>query len=477
MPPKKKAKLNPTEPRRPTTPPYEKAAAARPQSAAPLVKFLLDETNAASEIFSRLDPASFATLTRACADLFHGFKARARENGKLDQAAFLTTVPRFKWAVENGLLQLGMGLFRHALRMNVKRAPWQCAFAFGELPASYDYYASWRKAHLESDDAVTILRRLLTDFSGAFDGRSLTREMREDMSADVAAAGSVDVIKFVATVGNSGWTDEWRDEWGNSIPMMFTYGACAQNAAAEGHLDALKYLREELSCDWCDGVVLKAAEHGHVEMMLWAINNGCECEESSKYAARAALHGRRNVLEVLRNLEYPFDELVTADAALGGHLDILKWLRSESFLLETIMETGETWGPCPWDESATANAAGEGGRDAELLRFARENGCPWDGDVYLRAQEWKRPIAFEWALKNGCPFPTEEDIKRWLSRAEYEKTPPFHRFAFVKRRDSTGAEMNPKALLDELYSHFAHDGVTTLPDMSHLHDYDPDAEA
>jgi hypothetical protein len=37
--------------------------------------------------------------------------------------------------------------------------------------------------------------------------------------------------------------------------------------------------------------------------------------------------------------------------------------------------------------------------------------------------------------------------------------------------------MNPKALLDELYSHFAHDGVTTLPDMSHLHDYDPDAEA
>jgi hypothetical protein len=46
---------------------------------------------------------------------------------------------------------------------------------------------------------------------------------------------------------------------------------------------------------------------------------------------------------------------------LGGHLEVLKWAR----------ENG-----CPWDENTCAWAAE---RDhLEVLKWAHENGCPWD---------------------------------------------------------------------------------------------------
>jgi hypothetical protein len=49
------------------------------------------------------------------------------------------------------------------------------------------------------------------------------------------------------------------------------------------------------------------------------------------------------------------------NAAAGGHLEVLKWLREEG---------------CPWDADACACAA-RGGGQMEVLRWARANGCPW----------------------------------------------------------------------------------------------------
>jgi len=53
----------------------------------------------------------------------------------------------------------------------------------------------------------------------------------------------------------------------------------------------------------------------------------------------------------------------------GGHLEVLKWAR----------ENG-----CPWDEDTCAGAA-EGGH-LEVLKWARENGCPWDEVDVLRTR-------------------------------------------------------------------------------------------
>jgi hypothetical protein len=45
----------------------------------------------------------------------------------------------------------------------------------------------------------------------------------------------------------------------------------------------------------------------------------------------------------------------------GGHLEVLKWAR----------ENG-----CPWDEQ-TCSSAATGGH-LEVLKWARANGCPWE---------------------------------------------------------------------------------------------------
>jgi hypothetical protein len=55
--------------------------------------------------------------------------------------------------------------------------------------------------------------------------------------------------------------------------------------------------------------------------------------------------------------------LTGAPAALGGHLEVLKWAR----------ENG-----CPWDELTCAWAAKSG--HIEVLKWARANGCPDEYD-------------------------------------------------------------------------------------------------
>ena len=50
------------------------------------------------------------------------------------------------------------------------------------------------------------------------------------------------------------------------------------------------------------------------------------------------------------------NESTCRSAAWEGHLEVLKWLRSQG---------------CPWDEETYRNAGGESIRD-----WLRENGCP-----------------------------------------------------------------------------------------------------
>ena len=52
--------------------------------------------------------------------------------------------------------------------------------------------------------------------------------------------------------------------------------------------------------------------------------------------------------------------MTSADAAFGGHLEVLKWAREND---------------CPWDEETCAGAAAHG--HLEVLKWARANGCPW----------------------------------------------------------------------------------------------------
>jgi hypothetical protein len=52
----------------------------------------------------------------------------------------------------------------------------------------------------------------------------------------------------------------------------------------------------------------------------------------------------------------------TSEAAVRGHLEVLKWAREDG---------------CPWDAERSCAEAPWSGR-LEVAKWARENGCPWD---------------------------------------------------------------------------------------------------
>ena len=84
----------------------------------------------------------------------------------------------------------------------------------------------------------------------------------------------------------------------------------------------------------------------------------------------------------------PWNEKTCADAAEGGHLDVLKYLH----------ENG-----CPWNEKTCESAAEYGHLD--VLKYARENGCPWDGRTWYWAAESVRV----WLKEKGCPQEFEDN--------------------------------------------------------------------
>ena len=60
---------------------------------------------------------------------------------------------------------------------------------------------------------------------------------------------------------------------------------------------------------------------------------------------------------------------------------------------------------CPWDER-TCERAAEGGH-LEVLKWARANDCPWDFRTLSCA--WKHHEVMHWAILNGCPQGYDDD--------------------------------------------------------------------
>jgi len=51
-----------------------------------------------------------------------------------------------------------------------------------------------------------------------------------------------------------------------------------------------------------------------------------------------------------------------------------------------------------------------------VLKYAHENGCPWNADTCMRAATDGRLHVLKWAIDNGCPYEVHEWTKRALQR-------------------------------------------------------------
>jgi hypothetical protein len=128
-----------------------------------------------------------------------------------------------------------------------------------------------------------------------------------------------------------------------------------------------------------------AAKRGHLEVLKWARSNNCHWD--SWTCTIAARYGHLEVLKWARSNNCPWDKWVCASASDGGHLKVLQWLKSQE---------------CPWDSETCMYAAYRG--HLEVLRWARSNDCPWDEWTCINAAKHDRLEVLQWAIEHGCPW-------------------------------------------------------------------------
>jgi len=175
--------------------------------------------------------------------------------------------------------------------------------------------------------------------------------------------------------------------------------------AETNKLELLKWAREEKKCDWNELTIKAAARQGNLEMVKYCVANecpisvfACACAadrghlECLKYlreevkapwdfrtASFAALTGQLHILEYLVERKYDqFDECACWYAAKDGHLDCLKYLH----------ETAKA----PWDDDAVRAAHKK--KHLECLQYLLDNDCPlpegWqyeDGELHVPESE------------------------------------------------------------------------------------------
>ena len=157
----------------------------------------------------------------------------------------------------------------------------------------------------------------------------------------------------------------------------------ARYAAMFGHMELMVWLIRERGFAMDEGVMANAAGGGNLELVRWLRGEGCVWGRSTCFCA--AGRGRLGVLQWLRANGCPWDAETCKCAAFNGQLGTLRWAR----------ENG-----CDWNTDA-CSAAAQNGR-LEVLQWLRANGCPWNDDTCHAAAQYGHLETLRWARENGC---------------------------------------------------------------------------
>jgi hypothetical protein len=165
---------------------------------------------------------------------------------------------------------------------------------------------------------------------------------------------------------------------------------CSQ-VARTNKLELLKWAREEKECEWDAGTIHAAARQGNLEMVKYCVEN--RCTVTADACANAALSGHLECLKYLREeVQAPWDSWTADRAAEYGYLHILEylveskfdkydvwacWLAAENGHLDCLKYLHET-AKAPWDEDAVRKA--HKNNQTECVQYLLDNNCPlpWD---------------------------------------------------------------------------------------------------
>ena len=171
--------------------------------------------------------------------------------------------------------------------------------------------------------------------------------------------------------------------WLKTQGCPFTIGTAAE-AAFEGRLEVLQWLRQH-ECPWEDSQVLDdAAANGHQTVIEWAVAAGCPM--SKRCCENAARGGHFNLVKWLWARGHPLDGSI-GSAGARGDTAMMQWLRDEG---------------CSMTEEDCASTASEG--QLEALQWLRSKGCPWDDETTWQAAYHGHLALLQWAHSSGCPL-------------------------------------------------------------------------
>jgi len=195
-------------------------------------------------------------------------------------------------------------------------------------------------------------------------------------------------------------------------PRWWDERSFCYRVAKTNKLELLKWAREEKKCKWDVGTIDAAASQGNLEMVKYCVAKKCPIYEDAclsaarnghlevlKYlreevkapwdgwtATRAAQNGHLHILEYLVERKYDeFHELAYLYAAEKGHLDCLKYLR----------ETAKA----PWNSQAIFMARVN--KHFECVQYLLDNNCPipdgWryeDGKLHVPESDSESELDF-----------------------------------------------------------------------------------
>ena len=232
---------------------------------------------------------------------------------------------------------------------------------------------------------------------------------------DKLVTTSTEVLDEDADAGHvsPGWL-MWHSEMletKTGLPESKIWVTIARAAAMRGHLGVLQHWREQCG-EVADEIIVPdkdrhnwvmnfhlcddAAVGGHLDVLKWLHKEGCGFSNIATW--NAAKGGHLEMLQWMRSQDPPahWDEFTCAFAAAGGHLETLKWLHSEG---------------CPWGKGmqrSTFNDASSRGY-LEILRWMRSLNppSPWEQMTCECAIIRGHLETLKWLKTEGCPWPEE----------------------------------------------------------------------
>jgi hypothetical protein len=221
-----------------------------------------------------------------------------------------------------------------------------------------------------------------TDLKFLYDVNTETRKLIKRSSRKgelkkrfkVSEMSSISTLEF-AWEHKSLWPSDWED---------ITFSS---EVARTNKLELLKWAREEKKCEWDEWTINEAASQGNLEMVMYCIANECPIDEDA--CAYAAEYGHLECLKYLREeVKAPWDFSTAEWAAENGHLHILEYLVERKYnkynesacwcaakyghldCLKYLHETAKA----PWDSWAVRFA--HENNHTECLQYLLDNNCP-----------------------------------------------------------------------------------------------------